>query len=381
MAGEKNSEAQHQAKRATKPPAAEEPKRETSPPEDKPPAEPSKVQKRSSSLAKIEARLLASLALRLNPIAEASAPESPVQIIEQIATILQDVEQRINSVSEGGNTIIIYGNDNGQGPPAGRDILQEGFDRIASVVENSFHDRGQPEQGTVAAADDGLPNANPIPPSNEVPTAAQEPTPGEARRSSAKPALKAALRLIHETLRLRGKVPEEDEHGGHRESALDAAQASIACAEEAHLEFSEKEAVRLEKEKAKEERKRLKLEKERVKRETKLAKKELKTLEKEENDRERKERAREKLERKEERRERRRETRKEMFKHYREKHGSAADDEAAGPSRSVGGGDGASSPSPGSRLPRCAPSSSESITPQQAFYCQLLIPSRTRYDF
>ncbi|RYP65203.1 hypothetical protein DL769_006393 [Monosporascus sp. CRB-8-3] len=342
MAGQKNSEAQHQAKRATEPQGPKEPKIETSLPEDKPLEEPSKVQKRSSSLGKIEARLLAGLAPALNPIgpaeakppAETSAPESPVQIIEQITIILHDVGRRINSMSEGGNTTIIYRNDNDQGPPAERDILQEGFDRIASVVQNAFRDRVQPEQDTVAAADDGLPSANPIPPSNEAPTAAQEPTPGEARRSSIKPALKAALRLIHETLRLRGKAPEEDDHGGHRESASDAAQASIAHAGEAHPELSEKKAAGLDKEKAKEERKRLKLEKERVKRETNLAKKEVKALEKEEIDRKR-EKAREKLERKEERRERRKETRKGMSKHYREKHGSAADDEAAGPSQSL----------------------------------------------
>ncbi|RYP44416.1 hypothetical protein DL768_009118 [Monosporascus sp. mg162] len=334
MAGKKNSEAQHQAK--------------------------------------VEAAALC---------AEHSAPEDPVQVVQQIASILQDVEQRINSVSEGRNTTIIYGNDKDQGPPAERGILQEGLDRIASVVQNAFRDRVQPEQGTVAAAGDGLPNANPIPPSNEVPAAAQEPTPGEARRSSTKPALKAALRLIHETLRLRGEVPEEDEHGSHRESASDAARGSIAHGEDAHPELSEKEAARLEKEEAKEERKRRKLEKELVKRETRLAKKEAKALEKEENDREMEEKAREKLERKEERRERRKEARKEMFKHYREKHGSAANDEAAGPSRSVGGGDGASSPSLESRLQRYAPSSSESIAPQQAFYCQPYIPARTRYDF
>ncbi|RYP40532.1 hypothetical protein DL767_001661 [Monosporascus sp. MG133] len=330
--------------------------------------------------AKVEAAALCGPA-EAKPPAEPSAPESPAQVIEQIATILQDVEERINSVSEGRNTTVIYENDNDQGPPAETGILQEGFDRIASVVQNAFRDRVQPEQGTVAAVDDGLPNANPVPPSNEVPTAAQESTPGGARRSSTKPALKEALRLIHETLRLRGEVPEEDEHGIHREGASDAAQASIAHAEEAHPEPSKREAARLEKEKAKEERKRLRLEKERVKRETKLAKKEAKALEKEENGREREEKAREKLERKEERRERRKEKRKEMFKHYREKHGSAADDEAAGPSRSVGGGDGASSPLLWSRLQRCAPSSSESITPQQAFYCQPYIPARTRYDF
>ncbi|RYP10237.1 hypothetical protein DL764_000729 [Monosporascus ibericus] len=315
----------------TKPQAAEDPNIETSTPEEKPPAEPSKVQKRSSSLGKIEARLLASLAPGLSPIAksgpaeakpsaEPSAAESPVQVIEQIAAIVQDVEQRINFVSEGRNTTVIYGNADDKGPPAERDVLQEGFDRIASVVQNAFSDRVRPEQRTVAAADDGLPNANPIPPSNEVPTAAQEPTPGEARRSSTKPALKAALRLIHETLRLQGGVPEEDEHGGHRGSASDTAQAFTAHAEKAHPEPSEKEAARLEKEKAKEERKRLKLEKERVKRETKLAKKEAKALGKEESDREREENAREKLERKEERRERGKETRKEMFEHYREKH-------------------------------------------------------------
>ncbi|RYO92878.1 hypothetical protein DL766_002514 [Monosporascus sp. MC13-8B] len=319
---------------ATKPQAAEESKIEASPPEDKPPAEPGKVQKHPSSPRNAEARLLASLAPGLNPIAEPSAPESHVQVIEQIAIILQDVGRRINSVSDGGNTTVIYGNDNDEGRPAERDILQEGCDRIVNVVQNAFHGCVQPEQGTVAAADDGLPNANPIPPSNEAPTAAQEPPPGEARRSSTKPALKAALRLIRETLRLRGEVLREDEHGDHRESAPDAAQASIAYAE-AHPQLSEKVAATLEKEKAKEERKRLKLEKERVRRETKLAKKEAKTLEKEEKDREREEKAREKLERKEERRARRKETRKEMFKHYREKHGSAADDEAAGPSRSA----------------------------------------------
>ncbi|RYP64596.1 hypothetical protein DL771_008709 [Monosporascus sp. 5C6A] len=200
----------------------------------------------------------------------------------------------------------------GLNPIAERGIFQEGFDRIASVVQNAFRDRVQPEHGTAATVDDGLLNTNPIPPSNEVPTAAQEPTPGEARRSSTKSVLKSALRLNRETLRLRGEVPEEDGHGGHP---------------------LEKEAARLEKGKAKEERKRLKLEKERVKREAKLAKKEAKALEKEGNDRGREENAREKLERKEERRERRKDTHKEMFKHYREKHGSAADDEAAGPSR------------------------------------------------
>ncbi|RYP25218.1 hypothetical protein DL765_000099 [Monosporascus sp. GIB2] len=305
---------------ATEPQAAEEPKTETSPPEDKPPAEPGKVQERPSSLRNTEARLLASLSHGLNPIAEPPVPESPVQVIDQIAIILQDVGRRINSVSDGGNTTVICGNDTDKGRPAERDILQEGFDRIVSVVQNAFHGRLQPEQGTVAAADDGLPNANPIPPSNEAPTAAQAPPPGDARRSSTKPALKAALRLIHEALRLRGEVPREDEHSGHRESAPDAAQASIAHAEGTDPELSEKEAATLEKEKAKEARKRLKLEKERVKRETKVAKKEAKILEKEGMDREREEKAREKLERKEERRARREATRKETFKHYREKH-------------------------------------------------------------